>query len=164
MARRRFRVGDRIRVRTAHHGIPAGARGTVNEVRQGTYLGVNWDLLPEQQDWRAQGPEMGQDYCPGEHVEPDSDDANSPGAIDSASVESWRATMDRVIHEIASDAPYKIFKQGDRYVVKNNTGAVKASFPTRDAALKYLRALYVNVPGAARKAAKTSYTGTAKPS
>ena len=56
-------------------------------------------------------------------------------------------------------APYKILRRGDSYVVVNNAGMVKATFKTRAQALKYQRALYVNVPGAPKKADKTKWTG-----
>jgi hypothetical protein len=61
----------------------------------------------------------------------------------------------------ASEAPYKIFRQGAQWVVKNNANMVKAKFGTRQAALKYLRALYANVPGAAKKADQTKWSGKA---
>jgi hypothetical protein len=59
-------------------------------------------------------------------------------------------------------APYKISKRGDKYVVVNNANAVKATFADRNKAIAYLRALYANVPGAKRKAAKVKWTGKAK--
>jgi hypothetical protein len=59
-------------------------------------------------------------------------------------------------------APYKIRKRGSKYVVVNNGNEVKASFADRDKAINYLRALYANVPGAAKRAAKTKWTGTQK--
>lgn len=61
-----------------------------------------------------------------------------------------------------ANAPYKIFKSGGEWVVKNNTGEVKARFKDRDKALAYLRALYVNVKGAPKRADKTKFTGKAK--
>jgi hypothetical protein len=74
------------------------------------------------------------------------------------------AALLTVARETAGEAPYKIFKiKDDQWVVKNNTGAVKARFKTRAAALKYQRALYKNVPGAAKKADKTKWSGKAKP-
>jgi hypothetical protein len=76
-------------------------------------------------------------------------------------VSSWEREMAGLMEQAATEAPYKIFKQGDQYVVKNNTGLVKARFKTRAQALQYQRALYSNVPGAAKKAAKTHWTGTA---
>ena len=69
--------------------------------------------------------------------------------------------MALLMEQAATEAPYKIFKVGSQYVVKNNTGLVKARFKTRAEALKYQRALYVNVPGAAKKADKTHWTGKA---
>jgi hypothetical protein len=65
-------------------------------------------------------------------------------------------------NEIDSLAPYKIFKQGSGFVVKNNAGQVKARFNDRASALKYLRALYVSVPGAPGKADRTKWTGKEK--
>src|SRR4051812_43658563 len=59
-------------------------------------------------------------------------------------------------------APYKIIKQGTKFVVKNNLGETKATFGDRDAALKYLRALYANVPGAQKRASKVAFTGKQK--
>lgn len=61
-----------------------------------------------------------------------------------------------------ANAPYKVQKRGPKFVVVNNTGAVKASFKTREAALSYLRALYSNVKGAPKRAAKVKFTGKAK--
>lgn len=61
----------------------------------------------------------------------------------------------------ANEAPYKIFKSGDGFVVKNNAGMTKARFKDRASALKYLRALYANVPGASRKADRTKWSGKA---
>ena len=67
-----------------------------------------------------------------------------------------------VAEETAANlSPYKIFKVGSEYVVKNNAGMVKARFKTRAQALQYQRALYVSVPGAAKKADKTHWTGKA---
>jgi hypothetical protein len=39
-------------------------------------------------------------------------------------VATWEAEMADLIQEEAMEAPYKIFKQGDQYVVKNNAGMV----------------------------------------
>jgi hypothetical protein len=76
---------------------------------------------------------------------------------------TWQHEMDQLIAQevAANESPYKIFRVGSQYVVKNNAGMVKAKFKTRAQALKYQRALYVNVPGAAKKADKTHWTGTA---
>jgi U3 small nucleolar ribonucleoprotein component len=60
-------------------------------------------------------------------------------------------------------APYKILKRGDQFVVVNNAGQTKATFKDRAKALDYMRALYSQVPGAAKKADKTPWTGKAKP-
>lgn len=61
-----------------------------------------------------------------------------------------------------ANAPYKIVKSGDGFAVRNNTGETKATFPTRAKALAYLRALYANVPGAAKRADKVPFTGKAR--
>jgi hypothetical protein len=61
-----------------------------------------------------------------------------------------------------SKAPYKIFKRGGKYVVVNNGNEVKAAFADRDKAIAYLRALYANVPNAAKRAAKNKWTGKQK--
>lgn len=61
-----------------------------------------------------------------------------------------------------ANAPYKIERRGGKYVVLNNTGAVKATFDSRPKALAYLRALYANVKGAAKRAGKVGFTGKAK--
>lgn len=60
---------------------------------------------------------------------------------------------------MANLAPYKIKKRGTDFVVVNNANMVKAKFDDRDKAVQYLRALYVNVPGAPKKAADTKWTG-----
>lgn len=59
-------------------------------------------------------------------------------------------------------APYKIFQEKTKWVVRNNAGQTKATFDKHSEALSYLRALYANVPGAAKKADKTPWTGKAK--
>ena len=76
-------------------------------------------------------------------------------------VENWQQLMSTLEAEVDILAPYKIFKQGDKWVVKNNANMVKASFKSRDEAVKYLRALYANVGGAAKKADKTKWSGKA---
>lgn len=73
--------------------------------------------------------------------------------------EQWERMMAVLTDSLA---PYKILRQGEKFVVKNNAGQVKATFKTHAEALKYLRALYVNVPGAPKKADKTKWTGKAK--
>jgi hypothetical protein len=76
---------------------------------------------------------------------------------------TWEAEIAAVIDQHREEAlnasPYKIFREGSIYVVKNNAGMVKARFATRQRALKYLRALYVNVKGAPGKAKHTKWTG-----
>lgn len=62
---------------------------------------------------------------------------------------------------MANEAPYKIKRAGGKFTVVNNAGVTKATFPTHAKALDYLRALYANVPGAAKKADKTPWTGKA---
>jgi hypothetical protein len=59
-------------------------------------------------------------------------------------------------------APYKIVKRGKKWTVVNNIGETKATFKTRTAALAYQQALYKNVPGAAKMAATTPWTGGKK--
>lgn len=59
-------------------------------------------------------------------------------------------------------APYKIFQEDGKFVVKNNAGEVKAKFAKRDDALKYLRALYSQVPGAPAAADRKKWTGKQK--
>jgi hypothetical protein len=61
-----------------------------------------------------------------------------------------------------ANAPYKIQRRGNKYVVVNNAGLTKATFTTRAEALAYQRALYVNVPGAAKRADETKFTGKAR--
>jgi hypothetical protein len=80
-----------------------------------------------------------------------------------ATADQWERLMAAVVLQAGSESPYKIFRQGSQYVVKNNAGIVKARFNTRAEALQYQRALYVNVPGAAKKAASTKWTGKATP-
>jgi hypothetical protein len=76
---------------------------------------------------------------------------------------TWEAEIAAVIDQHREEAlnasPYKIFREDDIYVVKNNAGMVKARFATRQRALKYLRALYANVKGAPKKADKVKWTG-----
>lgn len=62
----------------------------------------------------------------------------------------------------ATAAPYKIFKQGDKWVVKNNMGEKKAEFDSEEAARDYQKALYARVPGAAKAAEKKDFTGKQK--
>lgn len=73
----------------------------------------------------------------------------------------WEREMANLIREVDSEAPYKIFKVGSQFVVKNNAGMTKAKFKTHAEARQYQKALYVNVPGAPGKAKKTHWTGTA---
>lgn len=59
-------------------------------------------------------------------------------------------------------APYKIQKRGDKFVVVNNANEVKGTHATHDGALKQLRALYANVPGAPKVADRKEWTGKQK--
>jgi hypothetical protein len=82
------------------------------------------------------------------------------------SPKAWELQMQYLI-EAAKDAPpnlapYKILPKGDKFVVVNNKGEVKATFKTRAEALKYQRALYTNVPGAPDKAKKKPWSGDQK--
>lgn len=80
-------------------------------------------------------------------------------------IKAWETKMDLVVEAAKPPpnlAPYKIQKRGDEFVVVNNKGEVKARFKSRDAALKYQRALYVNVPGAPGKAEKKPWSGKQK--
>jgi hypothetical protein len=83
------------------------------------------------------------------------------------SAKGWELQMQYLI-DAAKEAPpnlapYKIFPTPDgKFQVKNNKGEVKATFKTRAEALKYQRALYVNVEGAPGKAAKKPWSGTQK--
>lgn len=61
-----------------------------------------------------------------------------------------------------ADAPYKIEHKDGKWVVVNNAGLSKATFSDRQKALDYQRALYANVPGAAKRADKVPFTGKAK--
>lgn len=70
--------------------------------------------------------------------------------------------MALVLERADNLAPYKIFKEGGKFVVKNNSGEVKARFDKRPDAVKYLRALYVNVPGAPDQADKKKWSGKQK--
>jgi len=74
---------------------------------------------------------------------------------------SWERMMAALVEMAANAAPYKIQRRGSQFVVVNNAGMVKATFKTRAEALAYQRALYRNVPGAARRADKTKWTGDA---
>jgi hypothetical protein len=48
--------------------------------------------------------------------------------------------------------PYVIVKKGDKFLVKTkDTGKIHGTFPSRNAALAQLRALYANVPDASAK-------------
>jgi hypothetical protein len=81
-------------------------------------------------------------------------------------VADWEYAMAMVVEAAKSPpnlAPYKIFPTPDgKFEVRNNAGEVKATFKTRAEALKYQRALYVNVPGAPGKAEKKPWSGTQK--
>lgn len=65
-----------------------------------------------------------------------------------------------------ANAPYKIVKAGGKWTVVNNAGLTKSSFPGTPEgykqALKYQAALYVNVPGAAKRASNVKFSGEAK--
>lgn len=61
-----------------------------------------------------------------------------------------------------ANAPYKIKKSGAKWAVVNNAGETKSSFDSHEKALSYLRALYVNVSGAAKRAKKVKFSGKAK--
>ncbi|NUS01932.1 MAG: hypothetical protein HOV97_05135 [Nonomuraea sp.] len=61
-----------------------------------------------------------------------------------------------------ANAPYKIVPVGKKFAVKNNAGETKATFDDKGKAVDYLAALYANVKGAAKRAAKVPFTGTAK--
>lgn len=61
-----------------------------------------------------------------------------------------------------ANAPYKIVPRGSKFVVVNNAGLTKATFDTEAEARDYQKALYANVPGAAKRAAKTKFTGKAR--
>jgi hypothetical protein len=76
----------------------------------------------------------------------------------------WERMMAAVLEteqaeQAAQHAPYKILRRAGKYVVVNNIGETKATFATRAEALKYQRALYVSVPGAAKRAARVHWTG-----
>jgi hypothetical protein len=93
----------------------------------------------------------------GAHMAQDAGTCQSCGAKWSASdaLEDKKAPS-------GANAPYKIFAVDGGYEVRNNAGEVKAKFDTRAKALKYLRALYVNVSGAGKRAEKVDFTGKAK--
>lgn len=61
-----------------------------------------------------------------------------------------------------SGAPYKIVEKDGKFQVVNNLGVVKATFADKAKARDYQKALYANVPGAAKVADKKPWTGTAK--
>lgn len=61
-----------------------------------------------------------------------------------------------------ANSPYKILKHGNKWTVVNNTGETKSTFDSHDKALAYLRALYANVGGAAKRAEKVKFSGKAK--
>lgn len=78
---------------------------------------------------------------------------------------AWEIEMQYVVEAAKNPpnlAPYKIIQKGDKFAVVNNKGETKATFKTRAEALKYQRALYVNVPGAPGKAAKKPWSGDQK--
>jgi hypothetical protein len=78
---------------------------------------------------------------------------------------AWEWAMAEVLEAAKNPpnlAPYKILPDGDGFKVVNNKGETKARFKTRAEALKYQRALYVNVPGAPGKAEKKPWSGTQK--
>ena len=80
-------------------------------------------------------------------------------------IKAWQLQMDMVLEAAKPPpnlAPYKILQRKDKWVVVNNKGEVKATFGSRAAALKYQRALYVNVKGAPGKATKKKWSGTQK--
>jgi hypothetical protein len=70
--------------------------------------------------------------------------------------------MTDLLEQAAMHAPYKILRRNGKYTVVNNLGETKASFASRAEALNYQRALYVSVPGAAKRAARVHWTGKAK--
>lgn len=62
-----------------------------------------------------------------------------------------------------ANAPYEIVAVGkNKFQVVNNAGEIKATFKSKKAARAYQAALYANVPGAAKRAAKVKWTGSAK--
>ena len=63
---------------------------------------------------------------------------------------------------MVNNAPYKIMKRNGKFAVVNNAGVTKAIFSDEENARDYQKALYASVPGAAKAAAKTPWTGTAK--
>lgn len=65
------------------------------------------------------------------------------------------------LESAAMHAPYKIMKRGNKWVVINNIGETKATFKSHKSALAYQRALYRNVPGAAKYAEDHKWTGKA---
>jgi hypothetical protein len=78
---------------------------------------------------------------------------------------AWEIEMQYVVEAAKNPpnlAPYKIVQKGDKFAVVNNKGETKATFKTRAEALKYQRALYVNVPGAPGKAEKKPWSGDQK--
>lgn len=91
-----------------------------------------------------------------DHVYALCNDEKTAVRIWAALLTQWAATPS------GANAPYKIVKKGGKFAVVNNTGDTKASFDDRDKALAYLRALYTNVPGAAKRADKVKFTGKAK--
>jgi hypothetical protein len=76
----------------------------------------------------------------------------------------WERMMAAVLdtEEAAQHAPYKILRRAGKYVVVNNIGETKATFKSHAEARDYQKALYAAVPGAARQASKTHWTGKAK--
>jgi hypothetical protein len=87
--------------------------------------------------------------------------------MDLTQIRDFGPILDFIEEELAAKtppnlAPYKIFKSGSKFVVKNNAGQTKASFDSRAQALAYQRALYANVKGSSSHAERTKYTGGAK--
>jgi len=91
-----------------------------------------------------------------EDLDLDSDDLESFMALDEllAAIEEEDAGEDDEAKKHVVHAPYLIKKRGKKFIVVNSIGETKATFKTRTAALAYQRALYKNVPGAAKMAAR----------
>jgi ribosomal protein L40E len=105
-------------------------------------------------DMAAKAPPSSHRTCKncGAHMSTDAKSCQSCGT-------SWEAAAKA---PPGANAPYKIQKRGGKFVVLNNTGEVKSTFDSHDKALSYMRALYVSVPGAAKRADRVKFSGKAK--
>lgn len=116
---------------------------------------VTWEeLMLALLDVAAKAPASSHRTCKncGAHMSTDASKCPNCG-------KTWEAAAET---PAGANSPYKIQKRSGKFVVVNNTGEVKSTFDNHDKALAYLRALYVNVGGAAKRASKVKFSGKAK--